>query len=460
MYALPGALSLGVDAETISFEAIQLSTQGSERQRKDVPCAQPVYNILSSSLLFYLWCFLIGWSSKIMKVSQRFEILMQQRRLQPDAASMTDGDLLQSIVSKFNNFKANAALKKWQVTPDQHSAILGIVCGMTQESRQLVRAHLDHNKWEQSGFLASNISSFQFFRCYWNSWSKHYDWKQTVYSSGYNESILRMKRHQLHQSPKGVTGIWQDILTEAVLVSGMLFFLGFLLLFIVGHYFEVFTLQGWTWFPGDTRLTAHPLPKIQPLVGPQRQESQSHYEVTAEVVRRSLVPKYGSRMYRIMGCAGMQKGTKCISVWLQWNCICSALVTQNVLENRTNLKTSPSLGHHMIQVTQDMVDAMMSGFMNGSFGNHRIFAISWFKSFANFTLCILLTIDIYCQLTQGLLSRPRCSRDGTTKQHHRPDGGHVARPYWQIIDEKSGRWTWQCSWSRDSSPRCRGPDYS
>ncbi|CAK9084942.1 Uncharacterized protein SCF082_LOCUS40266 [Durusdinium trenchii] len=71
-----------------------------------------------------------------MKVSQRFEILMQQRRLQPDAASMTDGDLLQSIVSKFNNFKANAALKKWQVTPDQHSAILGIVCGMTQESRQ------------------------------------------------------------------------------------------------------------------------------------------------------------------------------------------------------------------------------------------------------------------------------------------------------------------------------------
>ena len=73
-----------------------------------------------------------------MKVSQRFEILMQQRRLQPDAASMTDGDLLQSIVSKFNNFKANAALKKWQVTPDQHSAILGIVCGMTQESRQLV----------------------------------------------------------------------------------------------------------------------------------------------------------------------------------------------------------------------------------------------------------------------------------------------------------------------------------
>ena len=36
MFALPGTISAGSDAERVSFEAIQLSTQGAERQRKDV----------------------------------------------------------------------------------------------------------------------------------------------------------------------------------------------------------------------------------------------------------------------------------------------------------------------------------------------------------------------------------------------------------------------------------------
>ena len=34
---------------------------------------------------------------------------------------------------------------------------------------------------------------------------------------GYNESILRLKRHQLNESPKGCTPFWQQILT----VSGL-----------------------------------------------------------------------------------------------------------------------------------------------------------------------------------------------------------------------------------------------
>ena len=93
--------------------------------------------------------------SKIMKVSQRFEQLMQQRRQQPDGITLTDQDLLQEIVSRYNSYKANAALKRWQVTPDQVQAILGIVVGMSAESRELVRSHLDWNKWEQSGYLDS-----------------------------------------------------------------------------------------------------------------------------------------------------------------------------------------------------------------------------------------------------------------------------------------------------------------
>lgn len=47
MFALPASITRGSDAEMVSFEAIQLSTQGSERQRKDVPL-----------LNIYLWNFI------------------------------------------------------------------------------------------------------------------------------------------------------------------------------------------------------------------------------------------------------------------------------------------------------------------------------------------------------------------------------------------------------------------
>ena len=86
-----------------------------------------------------------------MKVSLRFEKLMHQRRCQPDAERLNDAELLGEIVTKYNSYKANKALKRWQVTPDKHQAMLGIIVGMCPTARDLVRAHLDFNKWESSG---------------------------------------------------------------------------------------------------------------------------------------------------------------------------------------------------------------------------------------------------------------------------------------------------------------------
>ena len=88
-----------------------------------------------------------------MKCSLRFEKLMAERKCSEDAKSMTDEELLAELVAKYNSYKANAALTRWQVSPDQHSAMLAVICGMTSESRQLVRTHLDFNKWEESGLL-------------------------------------------------------------------------------------------------------------------------------------------------------------------------------------------------------------------------------------------------------------------------------------------------------------------
>lgn len=93
------------------------------------------------------------FTAKVMKCSLRFEKLMAERRCSEDAKSMTDEELLAELVAKYNSYKANSALTKWQISPDQHSAMLAVICGMTGESRQLVRAHLDFNKWEESGLL-------------------------------------------------------------------------------------------------------------------------------------------------------------------------------------------------------------------------------------------------------------------------------------------------------------------
>lgn len=115
-----------------------------------------------------------------MKVSMRFELLMQQRRLQPDSAELNDNELLGQLISKFNSHKATSALKKWQITGDQHQAMLGIICGLSAAARSLIRSHLDWNKYEQSGSLASSETTSVSFGLILLLW---------VWHSGYKEQI-------------------------------------------------------------------------------------------------------------------------------------------------------------------------------------------------------------------------------------------------------------------------------
>ena len=67
-----------------------------------------------------------------------------------------------SVIERFNDFKSNAALKRWQITPDQTAAIQGIVLGMTEDSRNLVRSHLDFEKYEESGRSSQTWACFVF----------------------------------------------------------------------------------------------------------------------------------------------------------------------------------------------------------------------------------------------------------------------------------------------------------
>lgn len=75
MFNIPSTVSCPKDAERVSFENLQLSTQGAERQRKD-----------------------------ILKTAMRFERLIEERKA--TSTDMSESDILAELVSKYNNFRA------------------------------------------------------------------------------------------------------------------------------------------------------------------------------------------------------------------------------------------------------------------------------------------------------------------------------------------------------------------
>ncbi|CAK9084683.1 unnamed protein product, partial [Durusdinium trenchii] len=116
----------------------------------------------------------------VLKLAARFEGLIKERQLCESAKEKNEEELLSDLICKYNSFRANSALRKWQITSDGHQAVWCIIIGMTETSRSLLRSHLDHNKWEESG---------------------------------YSETILRLKRHMLNNAPKGLSPFWEKLLT-------------------------------------------------------------------------------------------------------------------------------------------------------------------------------------------------------------------------------------------------------
>ena len=89
--------------------------------------------------------------TKVLKLAARFEKMLRERQLSEDAKDKNEEELLAELVNKYNSYKANSALKRWQISADQYQAIWAVIIGMDETSRSLLRAHLDHNKWEESG---------------------------------------------------------------------------------------------------------------------------------------------------------------------------------------------------------------------------------------------------------------------------------------------------------------------
>ena len=101
--------------------------------------------------------------TEIMKCALRFEKLILERRCSETTKDLNDQELLQEIVSRYNGYKATAALKRWQIGPDMMSAIVSVICGMCKEARDLVRMHLDFNKFDESGYSMLVFKTFNLF---------------------------------------------------------------------------------------------------------------------------------------------------------------------------------------------------------------------------------------------------------------------------------------------------------
>ena len=118
--------------------------------------------------------------------------------------------------------------------------------------------------------------------------------------SGYNESLLKAKRHQLHESPRGLTPFWTQILTETLHCIELKHFTLYFWMQSTKNCMGVYTsiyfyniyiyiwislahlLQGLRGFAGASLL------QVQPVVVYEREESQENMQGKAEVERGNL----------------------------------------------------------------------------------------------------------------------------------------------------------------------------
>ena len=161
--------------------------------------------------------------SQIMKTAMRFEIMLAERRKLESCRDQNDEELLASIISRYNSYRAVSAVKKWQINSDMQSAIFAIIRGLTAETRALVRQHLDFNKYDESGFLSLVVFFLVFIPDVSDPWHTSSSLCQTGVEpqskeqlSGYNEGLLRAKRHQLNETPRGMPAAWADRLTATL----------------------------------------------------------------------------------------------------------------------------------------------------------------------------------------------------------------------------------------------------
>lgn len=61
--------------------------------------------------------------SEALQMSLRFEMLMSEYRRTSTNSDLSDVDLLHSLMDRYNNYKSNTAIRKWQLSDDMKRSI-------------------------------------------------------------------------------------------------------------------------------------------------------------------------------------------------------------------------------------------------------------------------------------------------------------------------------------------------
>ena len=180
MWCIPSVVTYNIGAEVVSP-----TPQGAERQQKDVRClilptfTPRFYSKLvlcwNSKWWFWWWWWLyqgdddeeeedddddddddddcsVRWFAhaiflqliwdKVLKISKWFEKLLHEPKITEDGKTMNDKD-----------FRARGGIVGGKY---HQAAILGIMMGLTEDSRAMLQSHLDIKKWEESDASVSN----------------------------------------------------------------------------------------------------------------------------------------------------------------------------------------------------------------------------------------------------------------------------------------------------------------
>ena len=71
-------------------------------------------------------------------MSLRFEKLLAERKGLEMYREMSGGEILGEIIKRYNSFRANSAIKRWQLSEEMERAAYGIITGLDAESRALL----------------------------------------------------------------------------------------------------------------------------------------------------------------------------------------------------------------------------------------------------------------------------------------------------------------------------------
>jgi hypothetical protein len=121
-WMVPMTVTYTEDIGYVNFHSLMLSYRGSERQRP---------SLLQQAL--------------------KFAAVIEDRKKKDPTNDQSVDDWVNQVVGEYNNQKTVVGVKQWQISEDSRRSIVNLLIGTTDETRGVIKGHLNFHKWKESG---------------------------------------------------------------------------------------------------------------------------------------------------------------------------------------------------------------------------------------------------------------------------------------------------------------------